>query len=1021
MKLYFYKLFKNIRKNKFLLYTSTILLLCLIIIPIYSASAYAGETPVNFILKWVFSPILSVFTFFLSLLLDLITKILTVLMSATNIREIPAVTATWKVVRDGVNIFFIAILLSVGILNIINYENDSNALTAYMPSFVIAVIGVNFSKLICYFILDFVNVLTASIYTYLGGAGDASSTSTLGMYGQNIGEVVKGLIRYDKYADVSTYFHGSIGQITGTGISTSDWTVQVPVQQLVSLVILYFLVYGFLKLTGAYLARLLQLWILIASSPLFFMGISTKYLKQISDGWWQSFWKYAQMPIPVAAYLSIGMLLAIKVSTGDDYLLASGGYVEAGALEKASFDVSSNGIRYFLVVALVIGTLYNAFQKASDGGLGDKLGGAFQKVPSLIGNGLTAFGNISQKVPGVGKYLGGAIRTVGLPFRIKQNAEALYKAASSEASRAAEMNSTEGMRRMLSGVNTKNFRFGLSSGLGLGSKEGKMNLSGGFQWAKNSEKAAYQELVEKNATIHKGKTGPALDKALNATTNKAEQQAIIKVLADEQGVSIATLLTGDSYKKFRSNIGFNKNKYDDDAEAYKAFKGNLNITFPYQFAETITSSAHKLRDQQLEDGKMITKDMEELNIQTKEAIYSMAKEQMDLGNPFKAVGFLVSQVGDSNLQSDEVLELIYDLNKETGGVDNNVMTSAGRAGQRDGIGEISMLRRFNDTDFKNLMEETEVNSGKDFAKLMYSIYNNDEIQFKSDGSRTYNSESGANEIFYNNLDVTMQAAYNRADFDENDKENFMNAVQSGKAFTNQKGTFTLTEEDSKKIKSKTMTSIKGKNMTKVYKSLERMKAAIAWARQNNRLENPASKQKFADLISKMRISRNLDASQLEKILKTNGTDGSRLAEFAEYMPVLEAMLLDTGEKVLKVSTAQGRDSFNFESTERKEQTKRAFTIITSEEESYKTGGPTRQSKMNKEAAGTIANLERIYKQLRKNNSRLTEFNSLMNDGKTMSQMSTSHQALILPAIMRELGKEMDSVAPLIASRVGAMT
>ncbi len=132
-----------------------------------------------FLIKYILSPLIAFLIFVVGLLVDLFAFLCGKTMEYTNLADISVINDTWKVVRDGVNIVFIAVLLVAGVFNIIHYEPETYALSEYMPKFVIAVIGVNFSKLMCFFILDFVNVLTATIYTYIGG-------SELGMYGQNI-------------------------------------------------------------------------------------------------------------------------------------------------------------------------------------------------------------------------------------------------------------------------------------------------------------------------------------------------------------------------------------------------------------------------------------------------------------------------------------------------------------------------------------------------------------------------------------------------------------------------------------------------------------------------------------------------------------------------------------------------------------------------------------------------------------------------------------------------------------------
>jgi hypothetical protein len=399
-------------KRKYLLYGSLFFLL-LCIIPIKNAHAsVAGwiiENTLGVIILWIVDA--------LAYILDQLAGVVAYIMNATDVSEVPAITESWKVVRDGVNITFIAVLLVAGVFNIIHYEPDTYALKEYMPNFVIAVIGVNFSKVMCLFILDFVNVLTASIYTFIGGAGKPmSGNEGLGMYGQNIGYVVKNLLRWDNAGSTSFYdrtvspnggstLAGAMGSAETSKEVFSSWDQTIKVfLVIISLVVLILV---FLQLIGVFFVRLIKLWVLIAVSPLFFMGLSSSFLSSISDSWWESFWKYASIPIKVSAFISMGLLLAQKINesalSGTSMLANNEALIgQTGADGVVSMVTINSLVSYLILVGIVVGTLYAALDAASDDGPGSKIGEYLQKPFRGLGSFAGSVAMAAPLIPSLG-------------------------------------------------------------------------------------------------------------------------------------------------------------------------------------------------------------------------------------------------------------------------------------------------------------------------------------------------------------------------------------------------------------------------------------------------------------------------------------------------------------------------------------------------------------------------------------------------------------------------------------------
>jgi len=872
-------------------------------------------------------------------------------MQATDITKIPAITETWKVVRDGVNIVFIAVLLVFGVFNIIHYEPDTYTITNYMPNFVIAVIGVNFSKLMCMFILDFVNVLTASIYTYLGGAGDATGVTSLGMYGQNTGTVIKNMLQWNMYTSAGSVQGDSLEGTMNTIKTTSseigkqlDSSTLVMVKMILGIVILVFLIYGFLGLTGLFLVRVINLWVLIASSPLFFMGLSSEFLSNISSGWWESFWKYASMPIKVSAYLSIGLLLATKISYGVDGIMSG----DEGALvsNAVNFDLP----RYILLCAAVVGTIFSAFNAAKDDGAGDKISEWMKDkaklVPGTMGTLGYALGEKIQSTPSlgkVGKIVGKATKHLTSPLRIGSTITGIKEIVGEELKRNKTLEQSRGVNALLKNTGLKR-----------------------FDWASNAIKRGYEDQVDAANKVYKGKTSSELISSLKKSTDKAEMQGIIKELAEGQGVSIRTLFENNDYAQFRRNIDF---KYDDtksDKDNYHDFTSKLDVTFPYQFWNTITPSAHKKRKEEADQADFDTKEMEEMNMQTDENIWKRVLMHAENGNGYRAVALAVRNVQDSNLSSEDALKMVKRL-YDDGKIGIDELNTFGRIGQQDGKGAAAMTRRFTEKQFNDMEQEfgiTKDSAGQEkFAELMTKIVKN-EAMTASNG-KSYLAASGATIMFEENLnlDPADLAKYNSLSVAE--RGDMINALRAGEAYRSADGSVIIDKNDAERYQNETENKIESLGNDKLYDILKSMYSANVWFKSNEFRDDLQKKGAYDVTNERVAQARNINANAIKESYKQN-TDGSLMRDPKIYYATLvEGGMIDIMNSLDEIRKGMSKDLLMSEKGSR-ESLQTRVDMISSRATSFNQGSIQVKEKMNQDDKMALAGAKDQYDRLNSN-------------------------------------------------------
>jgi len=283
-------------------------------------------------------------------------NVMDMVFSIEKFKGIPAVDTSWKVLRDISNMFFIVLLMLAGIGTIIRFDKFDKKIIVPL---IFAIVAINFSKTISYVIIDFTQVLTRTLFSFVGSGNQASVS-----LGNSMG--LTGMFK-------KAMFWKADGSLIGS------WTIVLHLWLATAIQVIAAVAIGI----GAILLleRMIYLWILIAISPGAW-GLSVipgqgSYLKQ----WFDKLFKKAFFAPVYAFYIAFAIIL-----------VRSGGYYSAtGAAAQDGITEFFRNPMYLLNYLVTIVVLFLGIKYAKDSG-------------GLITSKVAGFAN--KNFTGLGKWAG---------------------------------------------------------------------------------------------------------------------------------------------------------------------------------------------------------------------------------------------------------------------------------------------------------------------------------------------------------------------------------------------------------------------------------------------------------------------------------------------------------------------------------------------------------------------------------------------------------------------------------------
>lgn len=276
-----------------------------------------------------------------------------VISAPISLTHEPVVTAGWEISRDFVNIFFVIALVIIALATILRIE--SFQAQKLLPKLIIAAILVNFTPVICGLILDIANVIMNVFRTPVldGGNLFVSHNATINAIISAQSETNSIWSGITAFVDNLVDPKASIGLI---GLLISG---------------IFFNTILFIALSAyalIFFFRIAVIWILVILSPFALVGYFFPMFKKVFGQWWQQFFQWSIIGIPLFFFLYIAEMMMFKISSGQDLMMCSGALTVGGGLsDKISGQFLCSLLSSFFPSLFLILGVFLSFQTGAMG------------------------------------------------------------------------------------------------------------------------------------------------------------------------------------------------------------------------------------------------------------------------------------------------------------------------------------------------------------------------------------------------------------------------------------------------------------------------------------------------------------------------------------------------------------------------------------------------------------------------------------------------------------------------------
>ncbi|MDO8579288.1 MAG: hypothetical protein Q7R72_00240, partial [bacterium] len=256
----------------------------------------------------------------------------------------PAINLGWVIVRDIANILFIFILIYISIGTIV--KSSSFQTKKLLTSVIIAAILINFSMFFTKAIIDVSNVFGNWLY---GGIQKTLAVNSVGNPTPGSAQAVSlsGLIA-DRLGILKYWVSGqSKGQgDTITSVETFRFT-----NIIIRLIIVLIATYVFAYCAILFMARSVELLILLIFAPIGFVGGLLPQTKKYADEWWHELGCVATFPVAFLLMLYISLQFINSLSLLENQLKTMSNPLEIGGFSVMTY------FQYFIIIFLLLASL----------------------------------------------------------------------------------------------------------------------------------------------------------------------------------------------------------------------------------------------------------------------------------------------------------------------------------------------------------------------------------------------------------------------------------------------------------------------------------------------------------------------------------------------------------------------------------------------------------------------------------------------------------------------------------------
>ncbi|TSC77984.1 MAG: Uncharacterized protein G01um101424_118 [Parcubacteria group bacterium Gr01-1014_24] len=395
-------------------------------------------------------------SFLLGIVASIFNVVLSISLSSSLYTKSPFIPEAWAVVRDLSNIFFILILLYIGIKIILGLGGSE--VKKMIAQIIIMALLINFSMFFTKIVIDASNILALIFYNKIDTevkitTGSTNMTTTGRDYlpitnpaitGNVEKDIAGGLasafkpgemltptffekaatrtIRAPSLSGAAAYTLGGalagsfipvVGTAIGAGVGIAGyaastifglWTSEpVPNSLLFGIIvtsgaIMFFAIYAFFISGMSFIGRLIELWILIIASPFAFMSSTVPLLSGIPHVGWKEWLKRLLQVSFMAPIFMFFLYLIFKLVSIDVFGdIAARGFADQGTFEA----IALLSIKAIIILILLLKA--TSFAKKWSGQLGEMMMKGVAIAGGIAG-GLAIGGTASVLQASVGKY-----------------------------------------------------------------------------------------------------------------------------------------------------------------------------------------------------------------------------------------------------------------------------------------------------------------------------------------------------------------------------------------------------------------------------------------------------------------------------------------------------------------------------------------------------------------------------------------------------------------------------------------
>lgn len=341
--------------KKFLPYITIFVVLVGVLLPTQHAHAQLGwltkTINANGMLNEMFNVVAhailgvaSYFMWFTGSFLNYVLKY-TIMNMRDNLSDLTGINDAWKVIKDLMNIVFIFMLVYQGILIILNMakSNIKNIITGI----VLSALLINFSLFFTKILIDASNIVTIGLYQTI-----TDTTADINVNG-GLSNTVAGAL------GLST-FYGEDSTLTffeGNDLGNNM------VRLLLGLVLVLIASFIFLAIGVVFLVRYIVLIILLALSPIAYMGMGIPQLKSYANQWWETL----QGQLLFGPIYMIFTWVALTLMASEGFINSETNTYSNLTAAKPSFSSFGLIVNFGIIIGLLIASLIVSKSTASKG------------------------------------------------------------------------------------------------------------------------------------------------------------------------------------------------------------------------------------------------------------------------------------------------------------------------------------------------------------------------------------------------------------------------------------------------------------------------------------------------------------------------------------------------------------------------------------------------------------------------------------------------------------------------------